>query len=126
MLDAGVAIGLRDGDEAMLSLVAELDGPFALSIINWVELEGGVYRIGGGDIATRRARLDYLLESLAVFPFDDAAAAAYRQIVAHAGYTRRKILDRVIAATALVRGATLVTTNPQDFSDIPGLECVGS
>ena len=36
-------------------------------------------------------------------------------------YSRRKLLDRMIAAQALVHRATLVTFNPDDFSDIPGL-----
>jgi predicted nucleic acid-binding protein len=40
--------------------------------------------------------------------------------VASAGYSRRKLLDRMIAAQALVHRATLVTFNP-DFSDVPGL-----
>ena len=54
--------------------------------------------------------------------FDDAAAEAYGAIVAHAGYSRRKLLDRVIAAQALVHRAILVTMNPNDFADIVGLE----
>jgi tRNA(fMet)-specific endonuclease VapC len=34
---------------------------------------------------------------------------------------RRKILDRMIAAQALVNRVTLITRNPGDFADIPGL-----
>ena len=37
------------------------------------------------------------------------------------GYSRRKLLDRMIAAQALIHRATLVTRNPDDFRDIPGL-----
>jgi tRNA(fMet)-specific endonuclease VapC len=39
----------------------------------------------------------------------------------HTGYSRRKVLDRMIAAQALVDEATLVTRNGDDFRDIPGL-----
>ena len=35
---------------------------------------------------------------------------------------RRKLLDRVIAAQAIVHRATVVTMNPDDFADIPGLD----
>ena len=42
--------------------------------------------------------------------------------LAVAGYSRRKVLDRMIAAQALVHRATLITRNPDDFRDVPGLE----
>ena len=38
-----------------------------------------------------------------------------------AGYSRRKLLDRMIAAQALAHRATLVTMNADDFADVPGL-----
>jgi len=53
--------------------------------------------------------------------FDDLTAKTYGAIVASAGYSRRKLLGRMIAAQALVHRATLVTFNPDDFSDVPGL-----
>jgi tRNA(fMet)-specific endonuclease VapC len=53
---------------------------------------------------------------------DDAAADAYGSIVAHSGYSRPKLIDRMIAAQALVHRATLVTFNADDFRDIPGLQ----
>lgn len=52
------------------------------------------------------------------------AADAYRAIVEAAGYSRRKILDRMIAAQALAPRAALVTRNAADFQDIPGLVLV--
>ncbi|HEV3489657.1 MAG TPA: PIN domain-containing protein [Reyranella sp.] len=54
-------------------------------------------------------------------PFDDAAADAYGAIVASAGYSRRKLLDHMIAAQALVHRASLVTMNAGDYADVPGL-----
>jgi predicted nucleic acid-binding protein len=53
--------------------------------------------------------------------FDDAAAAAYGRIIAGTSYSRRKVINRMIAAQALVHRATLVTLNPADFADVPGL-----
>lgn len=121
VIDTNIAIGLRDRDVAMIRRVAGLGEDVLLSIVSRVELEGGVYR-DPARAASRRQRLDLTLASLQVLPFDERAAAAYGAIVKTSGYSRRKILDRMIAAQALVADATLVTLNAADFSDIPGLK----
>ena len=121
LLDTNVAIHLRDGDEVVTSQVAALEGAILLSVISRVELEGGVYR-DPAQASVRRPRLDAMLAALPVLTFDDTDADAYRQIVEVIGYSRRKLLDRMIAAQALVHRATLVTLNASDFRDVPGLE----
>ena len=121
LLDTNVAIHLRDGDETVTSQVVALEGAILLSVISRVEFEGGVYR-NPAQVGIRRPRLDAMLVALPVLAFDDAAADAYRQIVEAVGYSRRKLLDRMIAAQALVHRATLVTMNAADFRDVPGLE----
>jgi predicted nucleic acid-binding protein len=120
LLDTNVAIHLRDGDERVMSRIATIDDAVAISIVTRVELEGGVYRVPS-DAAIRRARLDVLLAAIPSLPFDNAAAELYARIVAHAGYSRRKLLDRMIAAQALAHRATLITMNPDDFADVVGL-----
>ena len=120
LLDTNVAIHLRDGDVHVIDRVAALEGAVLISVVTRVELEGGVYR-EPAHAAVRRARLDTMLAAIPALAFDDGAADAYGRIVAHAGYSRRKLLDRMIAAQALVHRATLVTMNPDDFCDIPGL-----
>jgi tRNA(fMet)-specific endonuclease VapC len=117
MLDTDIAICLRDGDPKIVEAVGKLTEAVLLSIVTRVELKGGVYRVPEG-VAERRARLDTIL---AAVPFDDNAADTYGAIVATTGYSRRKLLDRMIAAQALVHRATLVTRNPDHFRDIPGL-----
>lgn len=119
LLDTNVAIHLRDGDPRISAKVAALDEAILLSIVTRVELEGGVHR-DAADAPARRARLDTLLRAIPVLAFDDAAADAYAAIVA--SYSRRKLLDRMIAAHALVHRATLVTMNAADFRDIADLE----
>ncbi|MEH0196805.1 type II toxin-antitoxin system VapC family toxin [Caulobacter sp. CCNWLY153] len=119
VLDTNVAIHLRDGDPVISAKIAGLDGAVLLSIVSRVELEGGVYRELAD--AARRARLDAMLDVLPVLDFGAEAADAYRAIVPATGHSRRKILDRMIAAQALTHRATLVTCNPADFLDVPGL-----
>jgi predicted nucleic acid-binding protein len=91
-----------------------------ISVVTRVELEGGVYR-EPAHAPIRRARLDAMLSAIPALAFDDLAAKTYGAIVASAGYSRRKLLDRMIAAQTLVHRATLVTFNPDDFSDVLGL-----
>ena len=120
LLDTDVAIHLRDGDPAVTEKVSALDDAVLMSIVTRVELEGGVYREPAHSQA-RRARLDTMLAAIPTLAFDDSAADAYGAIVANAGYSRRKLLDRMIAAQALVHRASLVTKNAGDYADVPGL-----
>ena len=122
LLDTSVAIPVRDGDPAVLSRLAKLEETLAVSIVTVVELQGG---LAMDDSAVRRARLDLLLRELRVLAFGQREAAAYGGIVMKAGYSRRKVLDRMIAAQAMTAGATLVTLNPGDFRDIEGLAVEG-
>ena len=121
VLDTNVAIHLRDGDPTITAKTDTLQGATYLSIITRVELEGGVHA-SQTDAERRRARLDILLRAIPVLAFDDAAADAYAAIIQKNGYSRRKVMDRMIAGQALAREATLVTMNPNDFRDVPGLE----
>lgn len=65
-----------------------------------------------------------MLAAIPVIGFDNQAATVYGSIVAQAGYSRRKRLDRMIAAQVIVHRAALVTMNGEDFADIPALQSV--
>ena len=121
LLDTNIAIHLRDHDAAVVDKVEELDGAILMSVITRVELEGGVYN-DPAQTPIRRQRVDEMLQSITIVPFDDTAADAYRRIIEAAGFSRRKIIDRMIAAQALAHRATLVTINAADFRDVPGLD----
>ncbi len=121
LIDTDVAIHLRDGDPEIMAKAAKLDDAALMSVVTRVELEGGVYR-APEFAALRRARLDTMLAAIPILAFDDEAATVYGAIVAHAGYSRRKILDRMIAAQAIIHRSTLVTMNSDDFADVPDLK----
>ena len=120
LLDTGVFIALRDADTPLDEALQSLDEIPAMSLVSRVELEGGVVA-KPALIARRRAALDLLLAALPVLDFDEICADAYRTIVEACGFSRPWTIDRMIAATALVHDLTLVTTNPRDFRDVPGL-----
>lgn len=123
LLDTTVAVELRDGDRAFRSHLASVDETPSISAITRVELEGGVY--ARADLADkRRQAVDALLREFIVLDFTGEIAAAYGEILRQAGFSRRKIADRMIAATALVHGLALVTLNARDFRDVAGLELI--
>ncbi len=120
MLDTRIAILVRDGDDVVMARVERVETQILLPVIVRVELEGGLMR-DPDNAAIRRRRLDAMVAAFATVAFDEPCAQAYGRIVAAAGYSRRKLLDRMIAAQALVHQVALATRNPQDFADVPGL-----
>ena len=120
LIDTNVAIHLRDGDDSIEQKVAVLEGGLFLSVVSLVELQGGLYR-DPTQTERMRVRLDTIIESLTILTFKADEAQRYGEIVRHVGYSRSKLLDRMIAAQAIAIGATLITMNGSDFQDIPGL-----
>lgn len=118
MLDTSVAIPLRDGDLGIRAKLHSLSEPILLPSLTLAELEAGAR---GPDADIRRGRLEVLIETFEVIAFQTEDARAYGDIVRALGFSRSKVLDRMIAAQAIVAGATLVTLNGPDFRDIPGL-----
>jgi predicted nucleic acid-binding protein len=117
LIDSDVAIHLRDGSPSISARIAELDALPVMSVVTLVELEAGA-----AEDALRAALLARLRRSIPALPFGEPEAEAYGRIVARQGYDRRKVLDRMIAAQALVAGRRLITINGRDFDGIDGLE----
>ena len=121
LFDTSVAIPLRDGDQLVRERATALVIAPYLSILSVAELEGGIYAKPEFS-AKRQAALNAMLLSVDILPFDQKEVQAYRSILASSGYVRARILDRLIAATAIANGLALATRNPKDFADIPGLQ----
>jgi tRNA(fMet)-specific endonuclease VapC len=121
LLDTSVAIYLREGFPEIMRRVDSLPRKPFLSVISRVELESGVYA-HQDERERRRIAVDALLAMLPILDFDFEMSEVYGHIVAKSGFNRRKIIDRMIAATALVGSMTLITTNGDDFLDIDGLK----
>ncbi|HEY0413823.1 MAG TPA: PIN domain-containing protein [Allosphingosinicella sp.] len=119
LLDTSVAVDLIDQAESTISRVRGADALY-LSVISRVELEAGVYRKGALDMLLR-ARLDALVGRVEQLPFTGREVGAYATIIAALGFSRRRVVDRMIAATALTNDLSLATLNPRDFRGIPGL-----
>ena len=121
LLDTNIAIFLQERRGDTLSRLTRADELPAISIVTLIELEGGL--AVAPDLASgRREALARFLLTAQVLPLDRQVTAAYASIIAVTGFSRPRVLDRLIAATALAHDLTLVTTNGPDFATIPGLK----
>lgn len=120
LIDTSVAIGLREVEQPVATRFAALDDLPLLSVLSLVELESGIVTATAGR-EERQQLLKWVVSTLEVVPYEQRHAAIYGQIVRQLGFSRTRIIDRMIAAQALDAGAALATLNPRDFRDIPGL-----
>jgi tRNA(fMet)-specific endonuclease VapC len=101
-----------------------LAAPFpevALPAVVLYELEVGVEKSASPEM--RRAELEAFASALTLLPFGAAEAKAAARIRAALEDQGQPIgpYDILIAGTALANGASLVTTNTDEFSRVPGL-----
>ncbi len=121
LIDTNVVIHLRDGDEGIARHMAELDALPAIAMITRIELENGLYR-DPEHTELLRTNLEAILRRTEVIDFGEMEFGAYCSILEQVGFSKRKVLDRMIAATALAHDLTLITMNGRDFRDVPGLK----
>src|SRR3954469_8128071 len=121
LLDTSVAVYLRDRNDALLTHLAALDQRPALSVVSLVELEGGIFAKPEFR-ELRHTRVEAMVRRMEVLPFGADCVSAYGRIVEAAGFSRRKVIDRMIAATALFHNLRLITLNGRDFDDVPELD----
>ena len=119
IIDTNVAIDLVNNEPGIAERIAALPRRVILSVVTQVELAAGLLR-AKADL-NLRARIESMLATFSIADFTPASAAAYETIIQVTGFLRPRVLDRMIAAQALVSDATLITQNGKDFSDIPGL-----
>lgn len=93
----------------------------ALPTVVLYELELGVEKAGASP--KRRSQLDELFRSVSLLPFGQAEAKAAARIRGDLESRGLPIgpYDVLIAATALARGAILVTHNTEEYSRVQGL-----
>lgn len=65
-----------------------------------------------------------LFPSEVTVPFGPAEAALAARLYEQVRKPRGREIDLAIAATAMANGAAILTLNPQDFTDVPGLSVV--
>ena len=113
----------------------ELPDEMAISAITLAELSAGPHEVRRGDEqdsydehAERARRLDVLQRAESEFdpvPFDAEAARIYGRVtaavIASGRKPRRRVVDLMIASTAIAERLPLFTTNPDDFAGLEAL-----
>lgn len=100
------------------------------SALTWGEIRRGIGMCRGNGDAGTALRFETHYNALRMafgtgLPFDDAAAAAFQTVVelTHRGGrdSKGRIIDLMIAATAIAHRADLVTNNVKDFVGLDGV-----
>lgn len=120
LIDTSVAVDILDDSLSIKRRRAHFDKEVFVSVVTRVELEAGIYREARPDTRKRR-RLDEFMEQVQQLSFTAREVDAYASIIAEKGFSRRLVVDRMIAATAIANNLALATLNPRDVRDISGL-----
>jgi tRNA(fMet)-specific endonuclease VapC len=114
LIDANAAVYAMDvGNEGLKARLADCEaGSVALSTISYAEVAYGTH-VGK---PPPPEVLEAFIRAIPLLPFDEAAAKEYARLP-----FKRARFDRLLAAHALSIGAAVVTNNPGDCADVPGL-----
>ncbi|HYU04454.1 MAG TPA: type II toxin-antitoxin system VapC family toxin [Jatrophihabitantaceae bacterium] len=117
---------LLDTSVLLAGDVPRLEGDLAISAATLAELHFGVLVTRDDGVrAERLRRLSLIERNFDALPIDDAVARAYGRlaaIVAHRGHQpRARVMDLLIAATALAHEARLYTRNADDLAGLDQL-----
>lgn len=129
IVDTNVFIDAENARLDLSQLYPSLAEPVFIAAVTVSELLAGVKLAKTqADYLQRHIFTESILNSVPVLDFDTEVARTYAELYAFAlQQTQRSNLnvhDLQIAATALVYGYSVLTTNGQDFKAIPGLNVI--
>ena len=110
------AIGIKGPEQTLLRRLSNSAAAIEISAIAWYEF------CRGPRVPEQEALARSYLESDGIIPFDEAVAARAADLFRRLGSPRKRAADVAIAATALSRGARLLSANTRDYSGIEGLK----
>jgi tRNA(fMet)-specific endonuclease VapC len=131
VIDTNVFIDAQDGRFALERLADFVHyGEGYIAAITVSELLTGVHLAATpAQRVQRSAFVEGLIGSMPVLDFTEAVARIYTELYAHflrpRGQMKGRVHDLQIAATAIAHGFPVLTSNRDDFRQIPGLrvEC---
>lgn len=127
IIDTNVFIDAENGRLELGAIPVLQTEPVFIAAITVSELLAGVKLAKTPEeYMHRHTYAESILNSIPVLDFDTEVARTYAELYAQAlGQQRRSNLnvhDLQIAATALVQGYSILTTNVDDFKGVPGVK----
>ena len=131
IIDTNVFIDAENGRLELGAIPVLQTEPVFIAAITVSELLAGVKLAKTPEeYMHRHTYAESILNSIPVLDFDTEVARTYAELYAQAlGQQRRSNLnvhDLQIAATALVQGYSILTTNVDDFNGIPGVRLISA
>lgn len=129
IIDTNVFIDAENGRLELGAIPVLQTEPVFIAAITVSELLAGVKLAKTPEeYMHRHTYAESILNSIPVLDFDTEVARTYAELYAQAlGQQRRSNLnvhDLQIAATALVQGYSVLTTNVDDFKGVPGVRLI--
>lgn len=129
IIDTNVFIDAENGRLELGAIPVLQTEPVFIAAITVSELLAGVKLAKTPEeYMHRHTYAESILNSIPVLDFDTEVARTYAELYAQAlGQQRRgnlNVHDLQIAATALVQGYSILTTNVDDFKGIPGVRLI--
>lgn len=129
IIDTNVFIDAENGRLELGTIPVLQTEPVFIAAITVSELLAGIKLAKTPEeYMHRHTYAESILNSIPVLDFDTEVARTYAELYAQAlGQQRRSnmnVHDLQIAATALVQGYSILTTNVDDFKGIPGVRLI--
>lgn len=127
IIDTGVLVSLERGRRAGLTDVLTNEDDVVIAAVTVAELRAGVELASKPHRTARAHFLAQVLRVIPVEPYQVATADEHGRLLAHVARTstQRGAHDLVVAATAIVTGRTVVSTDRRArFAELPGVACL--
>ena len=122
--DSDYVIDYLNGRDQAVQLLKSVSAVLSISTITYGEvMEGILYEERGEE---RLEALDWFLQDTSMVPVDRAVAERWARLSADLRIARTPLpdADLLIAATAIVHGAVLMTRNRKHFERVPNLTLI--
>lgn len=122
LTDTTFLVDVERGDVDLDGIIGD-DDDVAIAAVTVAELLVGVRLASGKRRAARSAFVDEIIESIPIIAYDRRVAVEHAELLVFVRQSGRPrgAHDLLIAATARATNRTVITADPEAFTDLPGV-----